>query len=645
MKLNISWFTIFVKQYILVYVVKLEMWQKSTRRAENRAHGKGATRIGTALPLILVCLCWALGLFFHPELWLRDWLYQRPDGPADNIFVIGIDETTLTELGPFDVWSRTGIAELVDLLMADPDNAPAVIGLDIGFYGEKDPAGDTLLAKACARAGNVVTAGAATFGAVLETAADGSRVASTRPVLLETPYPALEAASLAWGHTNINLDVDGVVRYSLHQLPYHGETIPSFAAALYHVYTGQEATPPLTGSGEWGIPYSARPYAYYGAPGSGASLSRVLSGEYPSSAFRNAIVLVGAYAQGMHDSFDTPVSQNMRMYGVEVHANILQALLTEKALQSVSPLYAALVCGGLWLLCALLLQVLRFRASIPSVALASAGYVWAAIRLSDAGSMLPLFGPLAGVLGMAVYVFALEFISMFRERRRLVTDFSRYLPVEVARHVSERNGTALQLGGVRRDIAVLFVDIRGFTSLSERMEPEALVSMLNQFLALTTACIFAQKGTVDKFIGDATMALFNAPEALPDYPLRAVQAALDMIARGRDLAGSLGGEADAQIGFGIGIHCGEAVVGNVGTEHRMEYTAIGDTVNIASRLESQAGPGEILISRAVYDQVKAHVDCTYLGERPLKGKSGPVPIWRVEGVTTRQSQPEEDNVS
>lgn len=580
------------------------------------------------IPLLAVVACWWGGLFAAIELRLEDSLYQHLSGASPQIFVIGIDEHTLVEYGPYETWSRAGVAMLIDKLMENPETAPKVIGVDIGFYGEKDPVGDQRLVDACARAGNVVLAGNAAIGTVVENDETGFSSAQ-RPILIEAPFDAL-AAVTTWGHTNINLDGDGVMRRALHSFTFEGKTIESFSAALYKAYTGEEAIVATDRNNEWRIPYSARPYAYYGVSGYGASLSKVVSGEYPVSAFKDAIVLVGAYAQGMQDSFDTPVSRDTRMYGVEIHANLLQALLENKRLEDAPAALTFALCAIMWIVGFFLLYKLPFRFSLPAVLALSAIYITLALWLSYRGWMLPIVGPVLAMLAMAAVDFGVQYTAMWRDKRRLIADFSRYLPREVAQHVASKGTQALKLGGVKRHICVLFVDIRGFTPLSERMPPEQLVLLLNRFLGLTTSCIFEQNGTVDKFIGDATMALFGAPEALEDYVYRAVAAALSMLDKSAELHNQLKEQGFEGIGFGIGINCGEAVVGNIGTEFRMEYTAIGDTVNTAARLESQAKPGEILISRDVYERVKDRMACTYLGERTLKGKSEPFPVWRAD---------------
>ena len=168
--------------------------------------------------------------------------------------------------------------------------------------------------------------------------------------------------------------------------------------------------------------------------------------------------------------------------------------------------------------------------------------------------------------------------------------------------------------------------------MSEVLKPEEVVEILNEYLSLTTQSIFNNKGTLDKFVGDATMAVFNAPLDLDDYIYRAVKTAWDMKAGSEALAEKFEKRFGRSVAFGIGVNCGDAVVGNIGCEFRMDYTAIGDTVNTAARLESNAKRGQILISQEVYDNVKDRVEVTPIGELPLKGKEVGVFIYQVDNV-------------
>jgi adenylate cyclase len=578
------------------------------------------------LAVVICCLCF--GLLEPLELLAQDALYQHPDGASPDIFVIGIDEETLSALGPFDTWSRSGMAELIAKLTENPALAPRVIGVDVGFYGEKDSAADAALVASCEGAGQVVLGASVAMGTALERTAEGYRLA-VKPVLLEAPFDALRAVT-TYGHTNTDLDADGVVRAGIGPLTVDGAPVESFAQAVCRAYTG-EAMP--TPSDRFLIPYSAKPYAYYGTPGAGASFSKVLSGEYPADAFADAIVLIGAYAQGMADSFDTPVSGSARMYGVEIHANIVQALLEGKHLRALPSAVAWSAIALIWLAALFALLRLKLRYSLCALLGLCALHVCGSYALSYAGWMTPFVAPPMGLVLMGVVRFGDEYVRVWRDKRRLVADFSRYLPRQVAQSVAEHGAKALSLGGKRQEIAVLFVDIRGFTSLSDRLHPQTLVSLLNRFLDLTTRCIFSTGGTVDKFIGDATMALFGAPQPLSDYVYRAVCAALAMTQQMAALNAQLTSEGLEAIGFGVGVHCGEAVIGNMGTEHRMDYTAIGNTVNIAARLEGQASPGEVLISQAVYEQIQSRIPCEYVGERMLKGLSEAFPVWRAMAIT------------
>ena len=178
----------------------------------------------------------------------------------------------------------------------------------------------------------------------------------------------------------------------------------------------------------------------------------------------------------------------------------------------------------------------------------------------------------------------------------------------------------------------MFVDIRGFTPMSESLKPEQVVEILNEYLSLTTNAIFQNGGTLDKFVGDATMAVFNAPFDLEDYVYKAVCTARDIAAGSAELEKKLMERFGKTVSFGIGVNCGEAVVGNIGCEYRMDYTAIGDTVNTAARLESNAKAGQILISEAVYEAVKDRLEVTEVGVIPLKGKSNGVFVYSVDKV-------------
>jgi PAS domain S-box-containing protein len=219
------------------------------------------------------------------------------------------------------------------------------------------------------------------------------------------------------------------------------------------------------------------------------------------------------------------------------------------------------------------------------------------------------------------------------ERKRLEAQrrlFERMVSPAV---INQLDPNSLALGGRRVDITVLFADIRGFTTYSEKQSPEDLVSVLNKHLAAAAEAVLAEEGTIDKFLGDAVMAWFNAPIPQKDHSLRAVRAALAL----RDAIAKLHSElpAAAQLDFGVGIHYGDAVLGLIGTEKRLEYTAIGDSVNTTKRIQENAARNQILISKEAYERVKKEVNAKPYAPLMVKGKTQPVEVYEVVGLIVR----------
>ncbi|MDO4501035.1 MAG: adenylate/guanylate cyclase domain-containing protein [Erysipelotrichaceae bacterium] len=240
---------------------------------------------------------------------------------------------------------------------------------------------------------------------------------------------------------------------------------------------------------------------------------------------------------------------------------------------------------------------------------------------------LPIFATL-----IYAYNLVIKYLSEVLKKRKILSAFKKYVAPQVVEEISKKGEFNIVLGGEKRDIAVLFVDIRGFTPMSEGLKPEEVVEILNEYLNLTTNAIFKNKGTLDKYIGDATMAVFNAPIDLDDYVYRAVLTALDIAKGSEALHQKLMDRFGKSVSFGIGVNCGDAVVGNIGCDFRMDYTAIGDTVNTAARLESNAKPSQILISEEVKKRLEGRIKVTEIGYIPLKGKSKEICVYQLDDV-------------
>ncbi len=218
-----------------------------------------------------------------------------------------------------------------------------------------------------------------------------------------------------------------------------------------------------------------------------------------------------------------------------------------------------------------------------------------------------------------------------RRRQQIRQLFGRYLAPRVVEQLLI-NPDDVQLGGTRQEVTIFFADLRGYTTLSEYREPEEVVTILNRYLALATREILAELGTLDKFLGDGVMAIFNAPVDLPDHEAAAIRAGLRMQRRLRRMNEEPGD--GLAIGFGVGINTGPAIVGNIGTAELMNYTAIGDAVNVAARLQADAQLGDVLISDATYERVRDQFDVEEMGSRLVKGRSQPVLVYRVAGART-----------
>jgi adenylate cyclase len=218
-----------------------------------------------------------------------------------------------------------------------------------------------------------------------------------------------------------------------------------------------------------------------------------------------------------------------------------------------------------------------------------------------------------------------------REKEMIKRAFTRYVAREVVEEIL-KDPENLVLSGERRQVTVLFCDVRGFTPLSERLSPEEVVLLLNDFYTLMIETTFKYDGTLDKFLGDAVMAVFGAPMAHPDHSARAIRTALAMQEGITGLNERRVRDGKEAIAVGIGVSAGEAVAGTVGTEDRMEYTVIGDSVNLAARLESNAKPGQILISHPTYERVRDLVDARPLGRIRVKGKEEEVEVYEVLGL-------------
>ena len=341
-----------------------------------------------------------------------------------------------------------------------------------------------------------------------------------------------------------------------------------------------------------------------------------------ASYFADKIVLIGPYAAGLQDEYRTSIDHAAPMYGIEIQANQIDAFRSGFLPQEV-PQAVQLVL----LFCISFLALLWFRdrkvsLSVVAWLAVSLGWIGLCAVLYCSGWVLHAFWVPFAVTMLFICTVAVNYKNAQKEKRRITDTFGRYVDPAILKELLVQGGAAEDLGGKMFDITVLFVDIRGFTTMSESLPPTTIVEILNRYLSLTTECIMRYQGTLDKFVGDCTMAFWNAPLPQEDAVYLACCAAMDMVEGSKALGEELLEKYGRTVNFGVGVHAGPAVVGNIGAPQRMDYTAIGDTVNTSARLEANAPGGKVLISQVVADALGDRAETTSLGGSiKLKGKA------------------------
>jgi len=531
-------------------------------------------------------------LFFRTQLRFSDSLF--PGTGIDNrVVIVAIDDESIARVGRWP-WNRGVHADLIDAMAAD---GARLIGYDVTFASPNtaDPQGDTALAESIAAAG-VVVMGEST---ILTGSADPPTASEAF-----TPLDIFIGGLAGVGHVNTFPDTDGVVRAipPVIEGP-DGEYIPSFSLTLAQLATGQSGPvtirPDSVQVGGLKVrtdgPHLLEINFASGFPTIAAM--DVLNGEFPPGTFDGKIVLVGATALGLGDLVATPIDKSNRQPGVEVHANALNTILTGNYIAT-EPMTATLV----WVFLISILvafATLYFRPwlSIIGALALLFGYFWLVFRRFDGGTVMNMVFPPLALPGAYVAGLGVRYFTEVRERKYVTNVFGRYLAKDVVNEVlSSPEGAVATLSGASRPLAVLFADLRGFTAASEHAAPTAVVNALNEYLEAMTRAVVEEQGTVDKFMGDCVMAFWGAPRVDPDMVIRSVRAGMKMLDYVDD-AVTHGSAGELKVkGCGVGLAFGEAVVGNIGSTERLDYTAIGDTVNTASRVCGVAGGGEIVVT-------------------------------------------------
>jgi adenylate cyclase len=652
--------------------------------------------IGIGAAALSLLLGWT-GVLDRPELWTYDWRVRRAANPASvnhDIVFVEFNDTTIRDLAPHVgrwPWPRIVYSTFIDYL----NRAPArVIAVDLAFLEPDGTLGtkigdqtftahesDAALVESVEQSRAValladavyegtVTRDQATQPAEWRTRSPRYRLGPSieeRPLIVP-PFQALTDAATALGHNRLALDPDGVARRMAPFVRSGDRYLPSLgvAAALLAMDVSAEEVMldgatirirdraiPLVGPNMM-IPYRApalvhgeRAYKTYEARHLFESEQQLLRGEKPlvdPGELKNKIVFLGLTASGLVDVFQSPFGSAGKMPGIQVHASMADAVISDRSIRQASKSSRLTATLTLALLVALTTAVLPLPAALAAAVVVVSGFSWYTLAEFRAGLWIEMAGPLTAAAAALFSGTAYRYFVEGAEKRVVKRLFGRYVSRDVY-HQLLSNPDLAELGGVRREMTVLFSDIRGFTAVTEKGEPEALVSQLNDYFTRMVDIIFRHRGTVDKFVGDMVMALFGAPVEDDAHAEHAVAAGLEMVDALLALNRQWALEGRPQLDIGIGINSGAMIAGNIGSSSIMSYTVIGDNVNLASRLESlnKEYRTRIIISDAT--RVRLHGDYTIrpLGNVTVKGKTVPVAIFSIEVPSPLPTPAEEAN--
>ncbi len=583
---------------------------------------------------IMMSLAIGFGFLEKIEYYTYDNLYAESNESSDDVIIVAIDDASIEQIGRFP-WSREVYADIVDNLV---EGGAAAIGFDI-IFSEVEGEPDIAFSEAISKTDGVTLAiNAELAGEVKQD--DKSLVAN----YFYYPNEVLMEGDPNLGFINTMMDSDNVVRRALTYI-YDEETGDyknSFNYELYKTYAEKNGLPERNIDKS----YFSRPYIHYaGEAGTieTVSFSQVLNQEIPPAYFENKIVLIGMEASGGQDIYYTPVGP---MYGVEIHANFINNLIlgnyktnliaeniyyiTENLYIDISKFLAVFLVALLYVLMAL--KVKKSRRKTIFTGLVILGYCVMQVLIFKAGYITYIIYPIVIFVMLYIADNGVDFYRTRQEKIKITNIFNKYMSKEIVDKIVHDGEDSIKLGGDKKDITVMFIDIRGFTPISESLEPEEVVDILNEYLSMATEEIIKNNGVLDKYIGDGIMALYNVPYSVEEPEYACLKAAMAIKNNSAMLYEKLYEKYGKGVEFGIGINCGNAIVGNIGSEKRMDYTAIGDTVNTAARLESNAQRGQILISEELYNRVKDKVKVNVVGELKLKGKETPIMTYEVIDV-------------
>lgn len=598
------------------------------------------------------------------KLYDANFRMRGPLQPPAEIVIAAIDEKSLERLGRWP-WKRDTLARLIDRLAAAD---AAVVGIDI-ILAENERH-DPLLAESIRSASNIILPtvfdfhdtptprqnALASFPAFADIRNPGHFTKfppiTASKVLL--PVAALRDNAMAIAPINIFPDSDGTVRWESLAIAYMDNIYPSMPLQVAGAYLG---IPPQrfvlhagkgVGVGSTLIPtdpWGRTAINYYG-PGETfphLSIVDILDGTIPAEKLANRIVLVGATAVGIYDLRVTPYSAAMP--GVEKHASVIASILDKRFIRKASTANNLIILAASGLLLTFAMTGVRLGGAIAvTLGMLLLLSACSAALFATAGFWINIAYPMCNLVGVFIGITACNYAAEEKRGRKIRTMFSSYVTRTIVNELIN-NPDMARLGGERREVTILFADIKDFTSYAERHTPEEVVSILNEYLGAMTDIILKWEGTLDKFIGDAIVVFWGAPLKSRHHAAEAVRCAIEMTATMARLREKWAVEEKPLLDAGIGINTGSVLVGNIGAEgKKMDYTIIGDHVNICSRVESLTRRYDLplLVTGNTVAHLKNETELHGLLIRGIervivKGREEPVTIFGIEPLVDKSA--------
>lgn len=585
--------------------------------------------------------------------------------PPPYVVIIAIDDKSLERFGRWP-WSRDKMARLTEILHR---GGAKVIAFDILFAEpEKN---DAVFAESIKKAGNVILPLMFMLNKetplVEENFLYSSSISVIKNVSALNIFPPIKAkglttcrnelseAAAVLGHINMIPDKDGTLRWEVMVIEYDLDLYPSIDLQIARLYQGLgndrltiNATESINLGGKifptdlWG----RSPIYYYGPEQTFPyiSASDLMEGKIRPDILEGKIALIGITALGIYDLRVTPFSANMP--GVEKHANVITSLLEGRSIVKLPFVVNLIILLSTGLFLSIILTRLKaVSGAIVSFSFLSTIFLIGYYLFAEKGMWMVLSYPLINIFLVSSAINIYQYAEEEMRAKRVRAMFSSYVTEKIVNELT-KNPDMAKLGGDRREVTLLFSDIKGFTTFSERHAPEEVVNMLNEYLTAMTEIIFRWEGTLDKFVGDEIVAFWGAPLPQENHAELATRCALNMVEKLKELSDKWLNEGRIPLEAGLGLNTGEVLVGNIGAEgKKMDYTIIGDHVNLGARVEAMTRKynTDILITeftlskirglvRPKNGQILGHISVKGLEKVMVKGKEKPVRIYEIRSI-------------